>query len=95
MNTAEQLQFTYETVPGDSLPLIAELCGHSGEWMAIMDSAPFLWNLDWNNIQPGMNILLPPGWQMGGGEIEVLKEESTTISTEKGTSSDEEIALRY
>jgi len=82
-------QYTYETLPGDSLPLIAELCGHSGEWMAIMDSAPYLWDMDWNNIQPGMNILLPDGWIMGEEPIEEtppVASKTATSSTKTGSS---------
>ena len=73
-------QYNYVTIHGDSLPLIAELCGHSGEWMAIMDSAPYLWDLDWNNIQAGMSILLPDGWMIGG---EVAVEEALTVAVEE------------
>jgi hypothetical protein len=82
----QQVQYNYETVPGDSLPLIAELCGHSGEWRDIMDTAPWLWEVDWNNIQPGMTILLPPGWEIGG-PVEI----DTTSSTNTGSSTIEEI----
>jgi len=80
-------QYTYETIPGDSLPLIAEMCGHSGEWMAIMESAPYLWDADWNNIQPGMNILLPPDWILGGAVEEAPPPTKTTTSSTKTGSS--------
>jgi len=78
----QQTQYTYETVHGDSLPLIAELCGHSGEWSAIMDSSPFLWDLDWNNIQAGMSILLPAGWEMGTPDTSSVTNTGSSSVTE-------------
>jgi LysM domain len=66
----------YVTQPGDSLPSIAEACGHPGEWQLIV-----AWNApetipDPNNIQPGMTIVLPDlaSWTPGDPEATSTSE---------------------
>lgn len=52
----------YVTVGGDSLPSIAELYGHSGEWQALAEAnVGHIW-LDYNNLQPGLEITVPADW---------------------------------
>jgi hypothetical protein len=51
---------SYTTEPMDSLPSIAEAFGHSGEWQMLLEENPDLG--DWNNIQPGMTLSIPPEW---------------------------------
>lgn len=70
----------YLTVGGDSLPSIAERCGHSGEWLALADlNEGHVWT-DWNNIQPGLILDIPEAWF-------VAPKEDTTPSTKRGSSS--------
>lgn len=79
----------YLTVGGDSLPSIAERCGHSGEWLALFDANPDNeWvQQHWNNIQPGLLIDIPPEWL---GPTTKPAEEDTTTRTKRGSSSDME-----
>lgn len=52
----------YVTIGGDSLPSIAERCGHAGEWAILADAnRDHVWG-DYNNIQPGLEIVIPPEW---------------------------------
>jgi hypothetical protein len=52
----------YTTVGGDSLPSIAEQFGHAGEWQALAEAnADHIWG-DYNNLQPGLTIAIPPEW---------------------------------
>lgn len=82
----------YLTMPGDSLPSIAEACGHSGEWQLIL-----AWNsdlTDYNNIQPGMTIILPDlaSWPAPGDPAaedssrEVTSSSRDTSSSTRATS---------
>jgi hypothetical protein len=78
----------YITLPGDSLPSIAEACGHSGEWQLILAWNPDL--VDWNNIQPGMTIILPDltSWPAPGDpEATRASETSSTRSSSSSSSS--------
>lgn len=68
----------YLTVGGDSLPSIAERCGHSGEWLELANlNEGHVWT-DWNNIQPGLLLDIPSDW---------LPTTTTTTSTKTGSSS--------
>lgn len=67
---------SYTTEPMDSLPSIAEAFGHSGEWQALSEYNPDL--PDPHNIQPGMDLLIPPDWI----QAEVVSEETTATTTE-------------
>jgi hypothetical protein len=78
----------YVTLPGDSLPSIAEACGHPGEWQLIV-----AWNApetipDPNNIQPGMTIVLPDlaSWQPSG-DPEATSTDEKASSTRSSSSS--------
>jgi hypothetical protein len=73
----------YVTLPGDSLPSIAEACGHSGEWQLIAAWNPDL--ADVNNIQPGMTIILPDlaSWPAPGD----AETQPTTRSSSSSSSS--------
>jgi hypothetical protein len=52
----------YTTVGGDSLPSIAELYGHPGEWLALAEANEgHIWG-DFNNLQPGLEITVPADW---------------------------------
>jgi hypothetical protein len=52
----------YITLGGDSLPSIAEQFGHAGEWQALAEAnADHIWG-DYNNLQPGLTIAIPPEW---------------------------------
>lgn len=74
------LETPYTTVGGDSLPSIAERCGHPGEWLALADfNEGHVWG-DWNNLQPGLLLDIP-------GEWIYTPENDTTTSTKKGSSS--------
>jgi len=64
----------YLSVTGDSLPRIAELYGHAGEWLALLGANEQL--TDYNNISPGTPINIPDEWQ----------ESSTPEDTEAGDS---------
>jgi hypothetical protein len=70
----------YVTRPGDSLPSIAEACGHSGEWQLIAAWNPDL--ADPNNIQPGMTLILPDlaSWP-APGDPEPMPTRSSSSST--------------
>jgi LysM repeat protein len=74
----------YVTQPGDSLPSIAEACGHPGEWLLIAAWNPDL--ADVNNIQPGMTLILPDltTWPAPG---DPEASDSTTRSTTSTSSS--------
>jgi LysM repeat protein len=78
----------YVTQPGDSLPSIAEACGHPGEWQLIV-----AWNApetipDPNNIQPGMTIVLPDlaSWP-APGDPEATSTDEKASSTRSSSSS--------
>jgi hypothetical protein len=79
----------YVTLPGDSLPSIAEACGHPGEWQLIV-----AWNApetipDPNNIQPGMTIVLPDltDWPApGDAETQPTRSSSSSSSSSTKTS---------
>lgn len=51
----------YVCMGGDSLPRIAELYGHSGEWQAIAELNVGAWP-DYNNLQPGLSLTVPAEW---------------------------------
>jgi LysM repeat protein len=79
----------YVTQPGDSLPSIAEACGHPGEWQLIV-----AWNApetipDPNNIQPGMTIVLPDlaSWQPGDPEATSTDEKASSTKSSSSSSS--------
>jgi hypothetical protein len=76
----------YVTLPGDSLPSIAEACGHSGEWQLIAAWNPDL--ADVNNIQPGMTIILPDlaSWP-APGDPEATSTDEKASSTRSSSSS--------
>lgn len=77
----------YLTVGGDSLPSIAERCGHPGEWLALAElNEGHVWT-DWNNIQPGLLLDIPGMW-IYEPEIE---PPATTSRTKTGSSSAKEI----
>jgi hypothetical protein len=84
----------YVTQPGDSLPSIAEACGHSGEWALIAAWNPDL--ADINNIQPGMSLILPDlaSWPAPGDPQATKAEENprsqheTSVSSRSSRSSD-------
>jgi len=77
---------TYTTQPGDSLPSIAEACGHSGEWQMIAAWNPDL--PDVNNIQPGMELVLPDltTWP-APGDPEAASSSSSSSSRTRSSSS--------
>ena len=60
------VRIPYTTVGGDTLPSVAEACGHWGEWQAILESSPFLEGLDYLQVPPGSELLLPDGWVPAG-----------------------------
>jgi hypothetical protein len=60
-------QINYLTVGGDTLPSVAESCGHPGEWQEILAVNPWIpENGDYLNVPPGTNVLLPPDWTPAG-----------------------------
>lgn len=69
----------YITLGGDTLPSIAERCGHPGEWLALAEyNVDHIWG-DYNNLQPGLEIAIPAGWlakdveevaEAGGGALD-------------------------
>jgi hypothetical protein len=74
-------QYTWTLAHGDTLPAIAEACGHSGEWTVIMESSPFLEGLDYTMLSPGTAILLPDGWLPAGVEPEPEPEPPSGLSS--------------
>jgi hypothetical protein len=69
-------QINYEVQPGDTLPSVAERCGHSGEWQAILESAPFLEGLDYLAVPAGTTVLLPADWVPRGYESDAAAAEA-------------------
>jgi hypothetical protein len=67
-------QLNYEVQPGDTLPSVAERCGHPGEWQAILESAPFLEGLDYLAVPAGTMVLLPADWVPAGMEPPAARE---------------------
>lgn len=62
-------QVSYTTQGGDTLPSVAEACGHSGEWPAILAVNPWIpEGGDYLNVPPGSSVLLPGGWVPAGWE---------------------------
>lgn len=53
----------YITVTNDSLPLLAERYGHSGEWQVLAQANPDI--PDPHNILPGMTLNIPTEWISG------------------------------
>lgn len=85
-------QYTWTLTHGDTLPHIAEQCGHSGEWSAILESSPFLVGLDYMAIAPETSILLPDGWLPPGAsesDIEVAAPPSRSTRSSTTSSKDE------
>jgi hypothetical protein len=72
------MQINYTVEGSDTLPSIAEACGHSGEWTSILESAPWLQGLDYLAVPPGSSVLLPDGW-----EPRSYAEEGRAIQTEE------------
>jgi LysM repeat protein len=77
----------YVTQPGDSLPSIAEACGHSGEWLLIAAWNPDL--ADPHNIQPGMTLILPDlaSWPSPGDPEATDARSSSSSSSSTSTRS--------
>lgn len=73
-------QIVYTTVGGDTLPSVAEACGHSGEWRAILDTATWLEGLDYMAVPPGSEVLLPPDWVPAGYEAPESEASSSKLS---------------
>jgi hypothetical protein len=73
----------YTTLPLDTLPSIAEACGHSGEWAAILYFNETALT-DYNNIQPGTEVVLPDGWTVG--EPEPQPEPPPKVTTRSSSS---------
>lgn len=70
----------YVTVGGDSLPKIAELYGHPGEWAELAAAnADHIWG-DANNLQPGLTLVIPGEWA-NEPEIEPPARESGSSRT--------------
>jgi hypothetical protein len=67
----------YTTVGGDSLPQIAELFGHPGEWQAIVELNADVWS-DYHNVQPGLELTLPADWIHEPEEEPPSEEEPPT-----------------
>jgi hypothetical protein len=79
-------QINYTTIGGDSLPIVAERCGHAGEWPAILEVNPWLEGLDYMAVPPGSNVLLPDDWMPRGYEG-ILPEDQPAPSTRSTRSS--------
>lgn len=78
-------QINYTTVGGDTLPSVAEACGHSGEWPAILEVNPWITDgSDYLNVPPGSNVLLPQDWTPAGYEA-ASSSASTRTTTTKAT----------
>jgi hypothetical protein len=71
----------------ESLPLIAESYGHSGEWQALLNENPDI--PDWNNLQRGQVLNLPTEW-IPSRETEE-ETQSTTSGEESETTTDNEM----
>jgi LysM repeat protein len=80
----------YVTQPGDSLPSIAEACGHSGEWQLVAAWNPDL--ADPHNIQPGMTLILPDlaSWPAPGDPEATRSSSSSSTSTRSSSSKRED-----
>jgi hypothetical protein len=70
----------YVTVGGDSLPSIAERCDHAGEWQALAEAnAEHIW-ADYNNLQPGLELVLPAEWLLKDAQAaEAVFDEAEVI----------------
>jgi hypothetical protein len=69
-------QYNYQTQGSDSLPSVAERCGHSGEWQEIIATNPWLEGLDYLAVPPGSQVLLPMDWVPSGiGTDELIAME--------------------
>jgi len=79
-------QVNYTVQGGDTLPSIAEACGHPGEWTAIVETASWLEGLDYLAVPPGTEILLPMDWAPGPAAEETLGEQAE-LSGQAPTSS--------
>ena len=63
------VQINYTTVGGDTLPSVAEACGHPGEWQAILEVNPWInESSDYMSVPPGSSVLLPGDWIPAGYE---------------------------
>jgi hypothetical protein len=74
-------QIMYTTVGGDSLPSVAEACGHPGEWQAILETAPWIAESgDYLAVPPGSQVLLPMDWVPPGYEAPSSASRTTTTT---------------
>ena len=69
----------YVTVGGDSLPSLAERAGRPGEWQAIAQANEGHPWADYNNLQPGLTLVMPDGW-VSGGETQPAGEDLSGLS---------------
>lgn len=70
----------YVTVSGDSLPSIAEQYGHPGEWLELAQANEGHGWGDFNNLQPGLTLVIPGTWAHDP-EIEPPSSTSSTRSS--------------
>lgn len=76
-------QINYTTVGGDTLPSVAEACGHSGEWREILAVNPWIEeSSDYMSVPPGSNVLLPMDWLPAGWEPPTEAEAATSSPAE-------------
>ena len=80
-------QINYTTVGGDTLPSVAEACGHSGEWQAILEVNPWINETsDYMSVPPGSSVLLPPDWTPAGYEDQAAEQAAAeSKSSSKST----------
>lgn len=86
------VQINYTTVGGDTLPSVAEACGHSGEWRAILDVNPWIAeSSDYMSVPPGSSVLLPGDWIPAGWEPPAEAEAEIGSTAELSSASASEL----
>lgn len=78
-------QINYTVQGGDTLPSVAEACGHSGEWPAILETNPWInESSDYMSVPPGSSVLLPMDWVPAGWETPA-EAESELVTVDLNT----------